>query len=91
MVEENPYSIDDGFFAVDPNEVNIWNNLPAVLHGNSSVLVYADGHASPRQWTDASMINAKPATPTGNVMGTPATAGNPDLAWLNSVSTAPSK
>jgi prepilin-type N-terminal cleavage/methylation domain-containing protein len=91
VVEENPYSIDDGFFAVDPNEVNIWNNLPAVLHGNSSVLVYGDGHASPRQWTDASMINAKPSSPTGNVMGTPATAGNPDLAWLNSVSTAPSK
>ena len=30
----------------------------------SSVLAYGDGHSAVRQWTDTSMINEKPATPS---------------------------
>ncbi len=88
FIEENPYSIDDGFFAVDPAETSTWANLPACLHGNGSNLAYADGHAQSRQWTDSKMIDAKPASPTANVDNTPGTAGNGDLPWLISVSTA---
>jgi prepilin-type N-terminal cleavage/methylation domain-containing protein/prepilin-type processing-associated H-X9-DG protein len=92
FIEENPYSIDDGFFAVDPRESTKWNNLPAVLHGDASNLAYADGHAQAHLWTDTSMINAKPSSPittTSSVDGTPATPPYTDLIWLNSVSTAP--
>jgi prepilin-type N-terminal cleavage/methylation domain-containing protein len=90
FIEENPYSIDDGFFAVNPTETTEWYNVPAVLHGRSSVMSYGDGHATARQWTDGSMINARPATPSGNVDDWPATPNCGDLPWFLSVTTAPS-
>ena len=89
FVEECPYSIDDGFFAVNPSETTSWVNSPAVLHGRSSQFSYADGHAEPRRWTDNSMINERPSTPSGNTDGWPADPNSGDLAWLNSVATAP--
>ena len=95
FVEECPYSIDDGFFAVDPSttdpNANVWVNSPAVLHGRSSQFAYADGHSEPRRWTDGNMINERPATPSGNTDGTVAQAGCGDLPWLKSVATAPIK
>ena len=63
FMEENPYSIDDAFFAVDPTQTTTWYNSPAVLHGNASQMAYGDGHAAARQWTDSSMINEKPSSP----------------------------
>ena len=88
FIEENPYSIDDGFFAVDPRETTKWVNSPAVLHGNASEMAYGDGHADARQWTDGSMISERPATPGANTDNWTATGG--DLQWFNSVTTAPS-
>jgi prepilin-type N-terminal cleavage/methylation domain-containing protein len=89
FIEENPYSIDDAFFALDPRETTTWFNLPAVLHGNAGVLAFADGHSDAHRWTDQSMISAKPATPAGNVDNWPASSNSGDLAWLISVTTAP--
>lgn len=88
FIEESPYSIDDGFFALDPRNSTQWFNSPAVLHGNGSVLSYADGHSAVRVWTDTSMINEKPATPSGNTDNWPASSGSGDLPWFISVSTA---
>ena len=88
FIEESPYSIDDGFFAIDPRETTTWANSPAVLHSNGSVLSYADGHSAVRQWTDGNMINERPSTPGGNTDGTQASPNCGDLAWLVSVSTA---
>ena len=88
FIEESPYSIDDGFFAVNPSETTTWVNSPAVLHGNASVLAFADGHTDAHRWTDSSMITATPSTPTGNIDGWPASSSSGDLAWLNSISTA---
>ena len=90
FIEESPYSIDDGFFAVNPGETTSWVNSPAVLHGHSSEMAYADGHSEARQWTDGSMLTEIPSTPTGNTDGWPASSTSGDLAWLNSVTTAPS-
>ena len=89
FVEESPYSIDDGFFALDPRATTTWFNSPAVLHGNGSVLSYGDGHSEVRQWTDSSMINEKPPGPLGNNTDNwPASPSSGDLAWFISVSTA---
>lgn len=88
FIEESPFSIDDGFFALDPRNTTQWFNSPAVLHGNGSVLAYADGHSAVRQWTDTSMINEKPATPTANTDNWPASTTSGDLSWFISVSTA---
>jgi prepilin-type N-terminal cleavage/methylation domain-containing protein len=80
FIEENPASIDDGYFAIDPTNPNLWYNSPAVYHGLSSVLAYADGHSEPKKWTDNNMIHGM----TVNITATP---GSSDLAWLISKST----
>jgi prepilin-type N-terminal cleavage/methylation domain-containing protein len=87
FIEENPYSIDDAYFVVDPRQTTSWDNLPAVLHGNASVLAYADGHTDAHRWTDQSMMTATPTSPTGNVGAWPAATNSVDLAWLISAST----
>jgi len=88
FIEESPYSIDDAFFALDPKNTTEWYNSPAVLHGHGSVLSYGDGHSAVRRWTDGSMINEMPTTPTGNTDNWPAQPGTGDLAWFISVTTA---
>jgi prepilin-type N-terminal cleavage/methylation domain-containing protein/prepilin-type processing-associated H-X9-DG protein len=92
FIEESPYCIDDAFFAIDPTPKGgtTWYNSPAVLHGHSSQLAYADGHSEPRHWTDSSMLTEKPSSPGGNTDNQPASAPYADLQWLISVSTAPS-
>jgi prepilin-type N-terminal cleavage/methylation domain-containing protein/prepilin-type processing-associated H-X9-DG protein len=89
FIEESPYSIDDGFFAVDPTHPTEWYNSPAVLHGNGSVMAYADGHSEVKQWTDSAMINEKPATPGGNTDNIMASTSSGDLVWFIEASTAP--
>lgn len=89
FIEESQYTIDDGFFAVDPSETAEWVNSPAILHGNASVLAFGDGHTDTHRWTDSSMVTAKPAEPVGNTDGWPAETTSRDLAWFNSISTAP--
>jgi len=59
FIEENSTSIDDCYFALDPAQPTMWYNSPAVLHGNASVLTYADGHSEVHRWTDGNMINDK--------------------------------
>ena len=88
FIEENPASIDDCYFALDPATPTLWYNSPAVLHGYSSVISYGDGHAQIHRWTDGNMINDKnPASPPGcNVTADP---HSPDLGWFFSVTTVP--
>jgi prepilin-type N-terminal cleavage/methylation domain-containing protein len=81
FIEESPYTIDDAFFAVDPTTPTLWYNSPAVLHGNASVLAYADGHTDAHRWTDNNMIHLNSMTP--------AYASGGDLAWFIEASTAP--
>jgi hypothetical protein len=86
FIEESPIGIDDGYFAVDPTQLNTWYNIPAVLHGNASEMAYADGHSDTRQWTDANMIHGTDANANGN--NVPASPNSGDLAWFISRSTA---
>ena len=83
FIEEDPSSIDDAYFVVDPTQPQTWYEIPAALHGNWSVLTYADGHSDAHRWT---------GTRKNESGGTrPGLPGEPiaDLAWLISVSTAP--
>ena len=89
FIETSQYSIDDGFFEVNPEETYEWVKSPAVLHGNASVLVFADGHTDTHRWTDSSMVTAKPAEPSGTIDFWPADPSSGDLVWFNSISTAP--
>jgi prepilin-type N-terminal cleavage/methylation domain-containing protein/prepilin-type processing-associated H-X9-DG protein len=86
FIEENPASIDDGYFVVDPTAPTLWYNSPAVLHGNSSVMSYADGHSDTHKWTDGNMMTDKnPQKPPG--CNVPADPNSSDLPWLITVST----
>ena len=86
FIEESPTSIDDCYFALDPATPNLWYNSPAVLHGNASVLTYADGHSEAHRWTDSFMMGVRnPQNPPG--INVPADPKSGDLAWLFSVST----
>ena len=81
FIEENHYSIDDGYFAVNPNTTASWANAPAVYHGHSSVLSFADGHSEIHAWHDNNLIHAM----GDNIAASP---GSTDLAWFISESIA---
>ncbi len=85
FVEESPIGMDDAYFALDPAHTTFWFNSPAVLHGNASVLVFADGHSDAHRWTDANMIHGVGANGRGN--NVPADPNSQDLAWFLSVTT----
>ncbi len=84
MTEENPDSIDDGYFTVSmPNgNVGEWRNYPSKLEGNASGFSFADGHAEIHHWVQPQDI----ATTTYlSYIGTSTTVAlkDPDLGWLN--------
>ena len=70
-IDENPWSINDGWFVVDPQPR--WVDYPAGYHNKAGGLSFADGHAEIRKWSDRGMLNYKGGT-------TPSTG--PDLKWL---------
>ncbi len=48
FVDENPYTIDDGYFAIrvgNRTTPGHWQNAPAARHGDSGVFSFADGHS----------------------------------------------
>jgi prepilin-type N-terminal cleavage/methylation domain-containing protein/prepilin-type processing-associated H-X9-DG protein len=56
-MDENPKSINDGWFLVRPNAPNVWRDVPAAYHGNAGGLSFADGHAEIKKWTDSSVTS----------------------------------
>ncbi len=75
FIDENPNSINDGWFICDPNQPNKWVDIPASYHNSAGGLSFADGHAEIKKWRDAKMINAK----TTDILRDP---GSDNLAWL---------
>ena len=51
-LDENPASINDGFFLGNADPAGSAGDRPAVNHGNSSSISYADGHAQLKKWND---------------------------------------
>lgn len=82
FIDENPWSINDGFFACDPSVPNAWTDIPATYHNNAGGLSFADGHAEIRKWTDVNLLSAR------NV-GCPKDPNSPDLTWLEDRTTSP--
>jgi len=81
FIDENPNSINDGWFAADPNQTTKWVDIPASYHNNAGGLSFADGHAEIKKWRDSRMINAT----TTDVLRDP---NSDDLSWFNDRSTA---
>src|ERR1700723_1713859 len=73
FLDENPMSLDDGFFllieSVNPNALSLNENHPAVNHGTSTSFSFADGHAELHKWNNAFLsinLNAS-ATSSDNI------------------------
>jgi prepilin-type N-terminal cleavage/methylation domain-containing protein/prepilin-type processing-associated H-X9-DG protein len=74
-IDENPNSINDGWFLVRPNVPNVWRDVPAAYHNNAGGLSFADGHSEIRKWRDKAVISQQ-----GSYARKDPTA--PDLDWL---------
>jgi prepilin-type N-terminal cleavage/methylation domain-containing protein/prepilin-type processing-associated H-X9-DG protein len=80
FLDENPHSLNDGFFEVDPSKPNSDGvDRPAVNHGNSTSFSYVDGHAKLQKWGDCFLL------PVGNNTST----SYADNQWLCQHATGP--
>jgi prepilin-type N-terminal cleavage/methylation domain-containing protein len=86
IIDESPYSINDGFFAdnmigYDPMQPNSWafTDVPATYHNMSGSLSLADGHSEIHRWSDKRTTTAPVFASSPN---------NKDVDWLHSRSTA---
>jgi prepilin-type N-terminal cleavage/methylation domain-containing protein/prepilin-type processing-associated H-X9-DG protein len=50
FLDESIVTIDDGLFAVNKANKNIWQNSPTIRHGNASTMSFADGHSESWKW-----------------------------------------
>jgi prepilin-type N-terminal cleavage/methylation domain-containing protein/prepilin-type processing-associated H-X9-DG protein len=57
FLDERQQSIDDGWFWGPFTEYHV-GNLPAINHGNSSSISFADGHAELQLWNDGKFLAA---------------------------------
>jgi prepilin-type N-terminal cleavage/methylation domain-containing protein len=57
LLDENPNTIDDGWFVAKPNTPNTWYNIPAAYHCGSGGISFADGHAEIRKWKDNAILS----------------------------------
>ena len=81
FIDENPNSINDGWFVCDPNNLNLWYDIPATYHNGAGGLSFADGHCEIKKWRDANILKA-----TG--VNQPKDSGSDDLPWLQQRSTS---
>ena len=79
FIEENPASINDGYWIQDLTKTTTWIDSPAHYHNNCGSMSFSDGHAESRKWTDANVLNDK----FGGQNGFAANPGTgPDLPWV---------
>jgi prepilin-type N-terminal cleavage/methylation domain-containing protein/prepilin-type processing-associated H-X9-DG protein len=56
-LDENPKTINDGWFLVRPNVPNVWRDIPAAYHNSAGGVSFADGHAEIKKWKDISVVS----------------------------------
>ena len=82
FIDENPVSINDGYFVCDLNQPTTWVDVPATYHAGGGCLSFADGHSEIKIWRDTGVLNDRSAT--GAVPKDPTST---DLNWLQQRST----
>ncbi len=83
FIDENPRSIDDGWFVNAPPGGSSWENAPATYHNNCGGWSFADGHAAIQKWTDSAILGIVPSA-TENF---PCRDGGKNLQFLMSQTT----
>jgi prepilin-type processing-associated H-X9-DG protein len=79
FMEENPGSINDGYWIQNPADPTKWIDSPANYHNNSGSMSFVDGHAESRKWTDASVLSDQFNGASGFA---PNPSPGPDLPWV---------
>jgi len=74
-LDENPTSINDGWFVCDPANGN-WVDIPATYHNGANGMAYADGHSEIKKWRDPAITASKAA------IGAAPKDKSVDLKWL---------
>jgi prepilin-type N-terminal cleavage/methylation domain-containing protein/prepilin-type processing-associated H-X9-DG protein len=83
LVDENPFSINDGFLVEDPSANPLkWIDCPASYHNNACGICFTDGHAQIKKWVDRAILNV-----SATWAGSPPINGN-DLLWMVNRSSA---
>jgi prepilin-type processing-associated H-X9-DG protein len=78
VIEEQPDSINDGYFINNPS-VSSWQDIPSSLHNGGCSLSFADGHTELKRWlSSTSWYRVQFAYPTTRVFDT---LGRADYAW----------
>lgn len=80
-IDENPDSINDGWFISDPGRSD-WPDVPATYHNGAGGISFADGHAEIKKWKDKNILTAKVALPA------PKDPTSSDWQWLTDRSTS---
>ena len=75
FVEENPATINDGYWVQSPGSPTTWLDSPARHHANGCNLSFADGHVEWRKWTDKNVL-------AGSSVRFASDAASGDLAWV---------
>ncbi len=65
-IDENPYSINDGWFVhTPPPDSTSYVDYAATYHNSAGGLSFADGHSEIRRWRDPAILRfGKPGAPT---------------------------
>ena len=79
FVDENPYSINDGYFVCDPTKPTIWPDLPGNYHNGACGLTFADGHAEIKKWHDKTVLTWNKPNPSP---GAAYDSTSSDLNWF---------
>jgi prepilin-type N-terminal cleavage/methylation domain-containing protein/prepilin-type processing-associated H-X9-DG protein len=79
FIDENPWTINDGYFVSDPTQTH-WVDAPATYHNGAGGLSFADGHSELKKWRDRNVLNAQSS-------GVAADPNCTELLWLQDRST----
>jgi prepilin-type N-terminal cleavage/methylation domain-containing protein len=85
LMDENPFSINDGFLLINPNDHG-WVDWPATYHIKANGISFTDGHAVIHRWTDPKVLNYNTENPSNGDVSE-ATPGCPDFPWISGAST----
>ena len=59
FIDENPFTINDGFIVVNILRKDFWIDTPASYHNSAGGISFGDGHAEIKKWRDSKLINAR--------------------------------
>jgi len=79
FIEENPASINDGYWIQNLDTPDMWVDDPAVFHIKACSMTFADGHAMIRAWSDTNIL----AGTFKAQNGFPRDPNSGDLAWVH--------